>query len=202
MVALLALRIDSAERAGVARTAGLAVGGLGVVALLGLDLSGGLALLGAGMILVATCCYAYASMQVRIRFADTRPLGLAAATLAISSVVLAAPAAATAPAGLPSAQALASLALLGVACTAVAFVCWFALVAAVGAGRATVITYVAPAFAVVLGVVVLDERLGPWAIVGLVLIVAGSWLATRPGRRGAMAAPPPLGEPSGSRGRA
>src|SRR5690606_6107633 len=102
-----------------------------------------------------------------------------AATLAIASAVLAAPAAATAPDAVPSAQALGSLVLLGLACTALAFVCFYALVAAVGAGRATGIAYVAPVGAVAGGMAILDERPGPWAFVGLLLIVAGSWLATR-----------------------
>jgi hypothetical protein len=60
---LLAIRIDPSERVGGSRMIGLAVGAAGVVALLGLDIGGGLALLGAGMILAATGCYAYASMR-------------------------------------------------------------------------------------------------------------------------------------------
>lgn len=185
LVALLALRLDASERVSGPRVLGLGLGGLGVVALLGLDLAGGgPALLGAALILAATGCYAYASMQVRLRFSGARPLGLAAVTLAIATVLLAPAAAATAPAAMPSAEALWSLALLGLACTAAAFVCFFALVAAVGAGRATVITYVAPAVAVVLGVALLDERVGPWAVAGLVMIVAGSWLATSGGSLG------------------
>jgi drug/metabolite transporter (DMT)-like permease len=53
-----------------------------------------------------------------------------------------------------------------------------ALVAEVGAGRALVITYVAPVVAVALGVAVLGERPGAGAIAGLLLIIAGSWLST------------------------
>jgi drug/metabolite transporter (DMT)-like permease len=178
-VGLLAIRLDASERVGGSRMIGLAVGGAGVVALLGLDVGGGLALLGAGMIIAATACYAYASMQVRLRFSDVRPVGLAAATLAISTVLLAGPAAATAPASLPPAGTLGVIALLGAACTALAFVLFYALVKEVGAGRAAVITYAAPAVAVVLGVTLLDERLGAWVLVGLALIAVGSWLATR-----------------------
>jgi len=178
-IGLLAIRIDPAERVGGSRMIGLAVGAAGVVALLGLDIGGGLALLGAVMILAATGCYAYASMQVRLRFSDVRPVGLAAATLSISTVLLAGPAAASAPASLPAAGTLGVLALLGAACTALAFVLFFALVREVGAGRASVITYAAPAVAVVLGVTLLDERLGAWVLAGLALIAVGSWLATR-----------------------
>jgi drug/metabolite transporter (DMT)-like permease len=52
------------------------------------------------------------------------------------------------------------------------------LVAEVGGSRAMVITYVAPVVAVALGVTVLGESLGAGAVAGLLLILAGSWLAT------------------------
>lgn len=178
-IGLLAIRIDASERVGGSRMVGLAIGATGVVALLGLDLGGGLGLIGAAMILAATASYAYASMQVRLRFPDVRPVGLAAATLTVSAVLLAGPAAATAPSSPPPVGTLGALAVLGAACTALAFVLYFALVREVGAGRAAVITYAAPAVAVVLGVTLLDERLGAWALAGLALIAVGSWLATR-----------------------
>ena len=72
--------------------------------------------------------------------------------------------------------------MLGLFCTAAAFAVYASLVSEVGAGRALVITYVAPVVAVGLGVAVLDERPGAGAIAGLLLILAGSWLATG-GRR-------------------
>jgi drug/metabolite transporter (DMT)-like permease len=82
------------------------------------------------------------------------------------------------PAAVPSGSALLSLAVLGLFCTAAAFVFYGALVAEAGPGRALVITYVAPVVAVALGVAVLDERLGAGAVAGLLLILAGSWLST------------------------
>jgi drug/metabolite transporter (DMT)-like permease len=72
---------------------------------------------------------------------------------------------------------------LAVVCTALAFVLFFALIADIGPARATVITYVNPAVAAVLGVVVLDEELTLGMGVGFVLVLAGSVLATRPPRR-------------------
>ena len=74
--------------------------------------------------------------------------------------------------------ALASLVVLGLFCTAAAFVFFAALLAEVGPGRAAVITYVAPVVAVALGVTVLGERPGAGAVAGLLLILAGSWLST------------------------
>ncbi len=68
---------------------------------------------------------------------------------------------------------------LAAVCTAVAFIAFFALIAEVGPMRATVITYVNPAVAVVLGVTVLGEKFGPMTAVGFVAVLGGSVLATR-----------------------
>ena len=87
---------------------------------------------------------------------------------------------------MPSAQALVALVVLGIFCTAAAFVFFGVLIAEVGPGRGLVITYVAPVVAVTLGVTVLGERPGAGAVAGLLLILAGSWLSTD-GRL-----PPPL----------
>jgi len=73
--------------------------------------------------------------------------------------------------------AWASIAVLGLLCTALAFLVYSVLVAEVGPGRAIVITYVAPVVALALGVAVLGERAGPGASVGLLLILAGSWIS-------------------------
>jgi drug/metabolite transporter (DMT)-like permease len=76
-----------------------------------------------------------------------------------------------------------SVVALAVVCTAVAFVCFFALIAEIGPVRATVITYVNPAVAAVLGVAILDERFTVGMAAGFVLVLAGSALATRRGLR-------------------
>ena len=79
---------------------------------------------------------------------------------------------------MPSTDALLSIIVLGLLCTAAAFVVFGRLIAEIGPGRALVITYVNPVVAVALGVVVLGERPGAGAIAGLLLIIAGSWLST------------------------
>jgi drug/metabolite transporter (DMT)-like permease len=90
------------------------------------------------------------------------------------------------PGAVPSARAIVALVVLGIFCTAAAFVFFGVLIAEVGPGRGLVITYVAPVVAVTLGVTVLGERPGAGAVAGLLLILAGSWLSTG-GRL-----PPPL----------
>jgi drug/metabolite transporter (DMT)-like permease len=83
------------------------------------------------------------------------------------------------PSAIPPPQVLVSIAILGVVCTALAFLLFFALIAEVGPVRASVITYVNPAVALALGVSLLGEPLTLGAGIGFALIVAGSFLATR-----------------------
>ncbi|HEU4655916.1 MAG TPA: DMT family transporter [Capillimicrobium sp.] len=179
MVALFALRLDPSERAGGSRLAGLVLGLAGVVALVGIDVAGDSAeLLGAAAILLATAGYALAPFVLRARLEGADTIGIVAAALAMSTVALAPLAALDAPSSVPSGTAIASIVVLGVLCSAAALVLFAMLVREVGGGRAMVITYVAPIVAVALGVTVLGEGLGAGAVAGMLLILAGSWLAT------------------------
>lgn len=178
-VALLAIRFDASERVNGRRLAGLLIGLAGVVALMGIDVAGsGEELLGALAILVAAFCYAVGPMVLKRHLAELDQRASMGAALAIAAILLT-PAVAVDPpsAGLP-ADAIASLVVLGVLCTAAAFVLYGMLIVEVGAGRALVITYINPIVAVGLGVAILGERPGAGAIAGLLLILAGSWLST------------------------
>jgi drug/metabolite transporter (DMT)-like permease len=178
-VALLAIRFDQAERARGRRLAGLLIGLAGVVVLMGIDVAGKRdELLGAAAILVAALGYAAGPMVLKRKFSHLDSRAAMGASLAIAGVVLTPFAALSLPTAVPDADVLASLAVLGIACTALAFVILAALVTEIGPGRALVITYVNPVVAVALGVLVLDERPGPGAVAGLLLIIAGSWLST------------------------
>jgi drug/metabolite transporter (DMT)-like permease len=179
IVALIALRVDHEERAEGARLVGLVVGFGGVVALLGLDVAGRPGeLLGALAILLAAVGYSVGPMMIKHRFRQIDPLGPVTASLVISALVLAPAAALSTPSSMPSAGALLSVLVLGVACSALGFLLFFALIHEVGPGRATVITFVNPVVAVALGIALLGEGLGPSAVAGLLLILAGSWLST------------------------
>ena len=178
-VALLALRFDPGERATGSRLAGLVIGLAGVVALVGIDVAGKSdELVGAAAILFAAFCYAAGPMIFQRKLAGLDPRAAMGASLALAALFLTPAAAIAPPAATPSGDALLALVVLGVFCTAAAFVFYGALVAEVGAGRALVITYVAPVVAVALGVAILGEELGAGAVAGLLLILAGSWLAT------------------------
>ncbi len=179
VVAFLALRFDHAERPTPTRLVGMLVGLAGVVVLLGIDIGGRSAeLLGAAAILVATVGYAIGPMIVKLRLSHLEPLGPVTAAMVIGSFMLAPFAVTDFPTETPSVEALASLAVLGVVCSALAFLLFFALITEVGPSRATVITYVNPTVALALGVAVLGEQVTAGAIAGLLLILAGSWLAT------------------------
>jgi len=180
IVAVLAVAgFDRTERVSGMRLVGLLVGLAGVVALVGVDIAGDPdERLGAAAILIAAVGYAIGPMTLRRGLGDIDPRATMAAALTIAAVLLTPFAAADLPEATPSGDALISILVLGVLCTAAAFVFFGSLVNEVGAGRALVITYVAPVVAVIAGIVVLDERIGPGAIAGLALIIAGSWLAT------------------------
>jgi drug/metabolite transporter (DMT)-like permease len=100
-------------------------------------------------------------------------------SLLVASAILLVPALLELPIAMPSPAALASIGVLGIVCTAVAMLLMFYLVRHAGASRATVITYINPAVASLLGVLVLHEQLGVGGMMGFVLILLGSWLATR-----------------------
>ncbi|MGH2480991.1 MAG: EamA family transporter, partial [Ktedonobacteraceae bacterium] len=82
------------------------------------------------------------------------------------------------PGRMPSFPVLGSLLVLGLICTALAYLTFFALVAEVGASRGTVFIYVNPVVSVFLGVILLSEPFNAAIIAGFLLIIAGSWLST------------------------
>lgn len=179
-VALLAIRFDATERVGGRRLVGLVVGLAGVMALVGVDVAGEAdELWGAGAILVAALGYAIGPMVLKRQLSDMDARASMAGALVVASLALLPFAAADPPDAVPPGSALAALAVLGFVCTAAGLVGYGILVAEVGAGRALVVTYINPVVALALGIVFLDERPGVGSLVGLALILVGSWLSTR-----------------------
>jgi len=178
--ALLSRLTGAHEPLGTRRLAGLGVGFAGVVALLGLDLRGDVAAI-VEMTLVVLG-YALGPLIVSRRLADLASLDVVAVSIGLCALAYAPVGIAQLPRAMPSPAVIGSVAMLGVACTAVAFLLFFRLIAEVGPVRATVITYVNPAIALLAGVTLLGEPFTPGTAVGFVLIIAGSWLATGPSR--------------------
>lgn len=158
------------------RLAGLAIGFGGVVALVGLQL-GHIDLAAVAQVGGVAVGYAAGPLVLARRLSQLPSLGVVAMSLTITAVVYA-PFAATSHPDHASGQVIASMAGLGVVCTALAFLLFFALISEIGPTRATVITYVNPAVAIALGVVALGEHLTVGMVVGFPLVLIGSVLAT------------------------
>jgi drug/metabolite transporter (DMT)-like permease len=180
IVAIISRFFGLHERLGALRLIGLAVGLVGVIALVGFGtLSGRLAWAGVGCVLIATIGYSVGPLIVQRHLHSVDSIGPVAGSLSIASLVLLMPAMLTLPRHVPSAVALSSVAVLGLVCTALSMLLMFYLVKSAGAARATIITYINPAVATLLGVALLGERLGAGGMIGFALILLGSWLATR-----------------------
>ena len=176
--AVLALVGGGDDRVDLRRAAGLLVGFAGVGALVGFDVSGGN--LGAiAEIAVVTVGYALGPMIIARRLQGLRPVGVVAVSLALTTIAYAPVGLLQLPGHAPALKVVLSVAALGLVCTAIAFLLFFELIAEVGPVRATVITYVNPAVALLLGVLVLGETFTAAAGVGFLLILLGSFLATR-----------------------
>lgn len=179
--ALLAIGFDQSERAHGWGAVGIVVGMLGVILLFGADLSGGSALAGGLMVLGAGLCYAAGALLLKHRLPGAPPVGVAGAEMTVAALTTLPLLIAAPPDHAPSFEAWGSLVLLGAGGTGIAFLFFYTLIAELGPARASVIAYVAPAFSVVYGVVLLSEPFRPTAVVGLALILGGSWLAIRTG---------------------
>jgi drug/metabolite transporter (DMT)-like permease len=197
--AVLVVVFGGDERLTRRRLLGLLVGLAGVIALLGIDV-GANDLAAAGEVGVVAVCYASGPFIVSRRLADLSSLAVVTASVTITALAYA-PYGVTHWPGSLSAEVIAAVAVLAVVCTALAFLLFFALIAEVGPTRATVITYLNPAVAVLLGVVLLGEPFTLGIAIGLPVVLLGSYLATVPtspktiGEAGALTTPEPAASP-------
>jgi drug/metabolite transporter (DMT)-like permease len=179
VAALAGLLLGEEDRLTPIRVLGMAIGVVGIGVLLGLDLEGAqlLPILAIGLVLIG---YATGPLVVTRALPDVSGVAASSIALFVTAVVyapFAAPQldeAATAPA-----TAWLALAALGVVCTALALALFFSLIREVGPQRALVITFVNPAVAVLLGVLLLDEPFTLGIALGLPLVLLGCVLATR-----------------------
>lgn len=176
--ALLAWLTGGDERVERQRLAGMLVGLGGVAVLVGFDV-GGSDLWAAAEIALVTVGYAVGPLIIARRMGGLSGTTVVAAALTLTALLYAAPAAAQLTHASPSGAAIAAAVVLGVLCTAVGFPVFFALIREVGPVRATVVTYVNPAVAVLAGVLLLGEPFGATTAAGFALVIAGSFLATR-----------------------
>jgi drug/metabolite transporter (DMT)-like permease len=189
-VAAFAPFVDPTEKVGSSALGGMFMGLAGVALLVGLESVHSLGeFLGSLAMLGAAACYGLSSFVVK------RYNGLTSATtsfvsIAVGSVLTLPVAIATAPSALPGLRALLAVTALGVVGTALAFVIFYKLIAETGAGRASLVSYLAPGIALLYGALLLDERITAASIGGLALILGGVALASRKPRPDAPAVRP------------
>ena len=178
MTALLAIFIDQEERPTLVGGAGIGVGIVGVALLLGVDVGGDSAVLVGGLaVVLASLGYAIGGFYLKARFKDTQPIGVVTATMLASAVLVLPVALFSFPGEAPGAGPIAAMVALGAGGTGFAFVLFYTLIADVGPAKASIVAYIAPVFAVIYGVAFRDEAFTLGTLVGMALILGGSWIA-------------------------
>lgn len=164
------------EKLELRRLIGLIVGFAGVALLVGLDIHFS-DFTAVGLTIIVSLCYAIGPIIIDRKLKDVPAIGVITGSLILATLIYAPFAPFLWPEAVP-AKAVWSVVGLGVLCTAAAFMVFFALIAEVGPARATVITYVNPAVAIVLGAIVLSEPLTIGMAIGFPLVIVGSILGT------------------------
>jgi drug/metabolite transporter (DMT)-like permease len=159
---------------------GIALGMLGVAGLVGLDVSGSdlPSVLEMSVVVIG---YAVGPAILSRWMPDLPGVGVVAISLAGAALFYVPVVLMTQswPTAWPSTEVIVSIVVLAVVCSALAFLLMVGLIAEIGPVKATTITYVNPAVAIIAGVVVLGERVTIWTVIGFVLVLSGSWLVTR-----------------------
>lgn len=162
------------------RIFGLVVGFIGIVALVGIEsITGSSNPKAIAMVLLASILYAYAVLMVTTNLPGVDGVAINGLAMAITSVFYMPFAIAFWPSEPVSTNAIAALIALGVFSTAIAFWLFFIVIVEIGAARGSLTTYVNTAVAVVLGIIILNEPITVGIIVGLPLVLLGSYLASR-----------------------
>jgi len=178
--AIFAWRLGIDDRITGNRVLGLSIGITGVAALVGLDITGS-ELISVSLLIITVVGYALGPIIVSQKLSQVPALAAVAMAMVINSVIYAPLALINRPTESVPVNVWLAVAVLGTVCTALAFTLFFALVAEVGPARTTVITYINPAVAVILGILVLSEPITMGLLIGFPLILIGSFLATRKG---------------------
>jgi drug/metabolite transporter (DMT)-like permease len=168
------------ERLSAARISGLAAGFAGVVALVPGQLDGGAVngLLPVGAALLASFCYGLAAVVTRRELADADPVNVTAGSMAVAAIALLPGTIWLWPDATPSPMAWSMAVILGLACTALAFILYFGLIARIGPVKAISVTFLVPVFAVGSGWLLLDETVTATMLFGGLVVLAGTALVT------------------------
>ena len=168
------------ERLPKIRIAGLLIGFSGVVLLvwdkLDVDLSA--AGIASAAAISASFCYGLAAVLAKKHLTGVSPLAVSAGSMLAGAIMLLPFAVWLWPDTAPSIDAWIMVTALGVLSTAFAFVLYFRLIASVGPTKAITVTFLIPAFAVVLGALLLDEPITFSMLAGAAVILLGTGLST------------------------
>jgi drug/metabolite transporter (DMT)-like permease len=175
-VALGAFAFSRADRVTGARLAGVLIGFLGVVLLVGAQPSGDV--LSALAVVGCAACYAGAALYAGVRLRGVPPIVIAFGTLSVATLTTLPLGLTELPGQVPSWKAIGSVIALGALGLSVAYVLYFGLIAGAGASYAVLVTYLVPALALGYGAIFLDESVTATAVGGLLLILAGVTLGT------------------------
>jgi drug/metabolite transporter (DMT)-like permease len=209
-VALFAPLIDPSERINRVQALGLALGLGGVALVVGVEsVSTTDEFLGALAMVGAAAFYGLSAFVVKGRFGQYASMQTSWISVTVAGVVTLPVAVATTPGHTPTLGAGAALLVLGVVGTALAFVIFYKLINEVGAGRASLVSYLAPGVALFYGAVFRGEAITVAAVGGLILILGGVYVVASRGsgsdavtRRGGVPRRRPRmdrGQPSGAR---
>lgn len=166
------------------RMVGLALGFIGVgIIVLGPGLGGATAgwLPAVGEVLLVAVLYAIAPFIIALKLHDVPSLGSITLSLLMIGIAYI-PFAVLTTTEVPSTRSLVNLVLLGIICTAIAFIVFFALIKEVGPVQAPLFTYINPIVALLLGVLILGEQLDIWLLIGAPVVLVGCFLAATGGR--------------------
>jgi drug/metabolite transporter (DMT)-like permease len=179
-VALFAPWIDPSERIDRRQAFGMVMGLGGVALVVGVEsvqtvgqLLGALAMVG------AAAAYALSSFVVKQRYGHLAAMQTSLVSIVVAAVMTLPLAVATLPSAVPGLRAVLAVLVLGAVGTALAFVIFYKLINEVGAGRASLVSYLAPGVALFYGALLLDEAITAAAVAGLVLILGGVAIASR-----------------------
>ncbi|MCE2647348.1 MAG: DMT family transporter [Streptomycetaceae bacterium] len=161
------------------RMFGIVVGFIGLIAVVGIEsFSGNSHPASIAMMILAAMGYSYAIIMVTTNLPLVDGIAINGLAMAITSIFWAPLAIAQWPSQVTLKPAL-SLIALGVLCTALAFLVFFKLLVEIGPARGSLVTYLNTSVAVVLGVIVLNEPITIGLIIGLPLVLIGSYLASK-----------------------
>jgi len=162
------------------RIFGLVVGFIGIIALVGIEsITGSSNPEAIAMVILASILYAYAVLMVTSNLPGVDGVAINGLAMAITAIFYMPISIAVWPSNPVSFDAIAALVALGVFSTAIAFMLFFIVIAEIGPARGSLTTYVNTAVAVVLGIIILNEPITLGIIVGLPLVLLGSYLASR-----------------------